>query len=236
MSSVTTTQINTIDGTTPLTLRTGNTPGPAIVLNTVDTITLKSNSTVDAASFNTTTITTNLPITVNNNVTAGALVIGTNDVSREIQISGSGAVVGYDGTDAFLEGGSGKGVSLYVNATAKALDIDTTQTATFSNNLIVTRNVTAANLTATSMLLGNSSISPNGYITLPGGLKLQWGSASISTTVSTVTFPIAFDAVIYSLNITPQSSASPWIVSANTTAFRADTDNSTTVYYMAIGV
>lgn len=236
MSSVTTTQINTIDGVTPLTLITGNTLGPSVVISTTDTITLKANSTVNTATVNTSLITSTVPLVLSNNVTAAVIVAGTDDVSREIQISGNGAVVGYDGTDAFLEGGSGKGVSLYVNATAKALDIDPTQSATFSNNLIVTRNVTAANLTATSMLLGNSSISPNGYITLPGGIKLQWGTAAITTSITTVNFPVTFDAVVYSVVITPTISDDAWVVSSNTTAFRADTDVNQTINYMAIGV
>lgn len=231
MSSVTTTLINTANGSTPLTLSSGNTSGPSVIVTTNDNITLKANSTTNTAIVNTTFFTSAVPLVVNNNVTAGVMIAGTDDVSREIQISNGGAVVGYDGTDAYLEGGTGKGVSLYVNATAKALDIDPTQTATFSNNLIVTNRITS-----NTMTLGNSSVSPNGYVTLPSGIILQWGSASVSTSISTITFATPFTSVVYSVTMTPLASEDVWIVSANTTAFRADADVSTSVYYMAIGV
>lgn len=236
MSSVTTTLINTANGATPLTLASGNTTGPSIIVGTTSNLTLKANSTVNTAIVNTTSFTTSVPLVVSNNVTAGAIVVGTNDVSREIQLSGSLAVVGYDGIDAFVEGGAGKGVSLYVNASSKALDIDPTQNATFSNNLIVTKNITSANLTANSMLLGNSSISAVGYTTLPNGLKLQWGTAAITTAITTVTFAEPFNAVAYSVVITPTTLNKAWVVSSNTTAFTADTDVNQTINFMAIGV
>ena len=236
MSSVTTTLINTANGATPLTLSSGNTAGPSIIVGTTENLTLKANSTVNTATVNTTFFTTAVPFFVNNNVTAGAIIVGSNDTSREIQISGSLAVVGYDGTDAFVKGGSGKGVSLYVNASSKALDIDPTQSATFSNNLIVAGNITSANLTANSMLLGNSGISAVGHTTLPNGLRLQWGTAAITTAITTVTFAVPFSAVVYSVIITPTSSEDAWVVSSNTSAFTADTDVNQTINFMAIGV
>jgi hypothetical protein len=242
MSSITTSLINTANATTSLGLRTGNTTGPSIVLNTTNQITLKANSVSNTIIANTTGLTTNVPLSVNgtitltNTATGAVFTTGASDVSREIQISGNRAAFGYDGNDAFVEGGSGKGVSLYVNTTSKALDIDPNQSATFSNNLIVTRNINSANLTTNSMVLGNSSISANGFTTLPNGLRLQWGFASVGTTNTTVPFSSTFSAVLYSLSLTPTSSEDVWVVSSNTSALVARADVSTSVYYMAIGV
>jgi hypothetical protein len=241
MSSVTTTTINTANSATPLTLRTGNTSGPSVIVSAADQITLKANSASNTVIANTSGVTTNVPLVVNgainttNTAAGNVMILGTNDVSREIQFSGNRTAVGYDGTDAFLEGGSGKGVSLYVNSTAKALTINATQNATFSNNITASKNITAANVTATSMVLGNSSISANGYTTLPNGLIFQWGIASVGATNTTLNLPITFPAVIYSVQLTPTSTDDHWVVSANTSAIVARSDVATTMYFMAIG-
>lgn len=64
MSSVTTSKIDTRDGTTNLTLTTGNTTGAAIVINTSNTITLKSNSIFDVITANSSATRANTTLTV----------------------------------------------------------------------------------------------------------------------------------------------------------------------------
>lgn len=88
MSSLTTTTINTIDGLTNLTVRTGNIAGPAIVVNTVDTISISANSTANIIIANTTavrvnaaaTMTSTLSVTANVNAQANINVQGTANV------------------------------------------------------------------------------------------------------------------------------------------------------------
>lgn len=244
MSSVTTSLINTANGTTSLGLRTGNTGGPRIELNTINQVTLKANSTVNTVIANTTSVTSTVPLNVNgaisttNTVTGNVISLGTDDQNREINMSGGRAVFGYDGTDAYVEGGTGKGVTLVVNGATDGLAINSVAHATFSNNVTVSKNITAANATITSntFTLGSSSIAPNGFTTLPNGLKMAWGNAAITTATTVVTYASPFSSIVYSINITPQSSEDVWITASNTTSFTADTDVNTTVYYMAIGV
>lgn len=90
MSSLTTTTINTKDGLTNLTVRTGNTSGPSIVVSAVDTITVSANSTMNviiantsavrvnaAATFtNAITVTSNITAQANVNVLGGVSVVG----------------------------------------------------------------------------------------------------------------------------------------------------------------
>lgn len=245
MSSITTSLINTANGTTSLGLQTGNTSGPSIAINTSNQITLKANSTVNAAFANTTNVQTNLPLTVNgainvtNTATGVVAQFGTDNQNRSINLSENRAKFGIDANDAYVKGGVGKGASLYVNDTEQALDIDTNGDATFSNNVTVTNNITAANLTVSSntLTLGSSSIAANGYTTLPNGLQLKWGYATISSSTTTVTFPTPFASVLYSINLTNTEDGKIWVTSSNTSTFTADNQAaSSIVYYMAIGV
>lgn len=88
MSSLTTTTINTKDGLTNLTVRTGNVSGPTIVVNSIDTISISANSTTDVIIANTTavrvnaaaTMTSTLSVTANVNAQANINVTGTANV------------------------------------------------------------------------------------------------------------------------------------------------------------
>jgi len=246
MSSVTTSLINTANGTTSLGLRTGNTSGPRIELNTSNQVTLKANSTTNTLIANTTSVNSAVPVNVNgaisvsNTATGNVISLGTDNQNREINISGGRTVFGYDGSNAYVEGGTDKGVELVVNGTTNALSVNSIAHATFSNNVTVTNNITAANATITSntFTLGSSSIAPSGYTTLPNGLKLVWGTAGINTSTTTVTFPSAFNSITYNVQLTGTESGNvPHLVSSNSTTFSAISSSSfQTVYYMAIGV
>jgi hypothetical protein len=51
-----------------------------------------------------------------------------------------------------------------------------------------------------------SSLASAGYQKLPSGLIVQWGIATNSSSADVnVTYPIAFPASLYSINITPQA-------------------------------
>ena len=47
-------------------------------------------------------------------------------------------------------------------------------------------------------ITGNSTLSPNGYSVLPGGLIIQWGFVN-STSNGTVTFPLAFPTSVFTV-------------------------------------
>lgn len=53
----------------------------------------------------------------------------------------------------------------------------------------------------------SNSLTGNGYQILPGGLYLQWGTATITSGVVGVTFPIAFPSNLFSIQVTPIGSS-----------------------------
>ena len=227
MSSITTSLINTANGTTSLGLGTGNTSGPSITINTANQITLKANSSVNTAIANTTGFTTNVPLNVNGSITVSNV-----------------AIVSYNGSNAVFGAGAGEGLELRANnqnsiTVSSSGDITAAGNTSFNKSVSVNNNISAANLTVSSnsFTLGSSSISPNGYTTLPNGLKLMWGTASVTTASTTVTFPTPFSSVVYSVTLTGTvDSSDVRLLSSNTTTFRADVDFNCTVNYMAIGV
>lgn len=90
MSSLTTTTINTIDGMTNLTVRTGNTSGPSIIVNTVDTVTISANSTANIIIANTTAVRVNAAATMTSTLTVTANV----NAQANVNVTGSANVVG----------------------------------------------------------------------------------------------------------------------------------------------
>ena len=86
MSSLTTTSINTVNGITNLTLGTGNTSGPAIIISTGNTITLRANSTANVIIANSSTITANGALVVTGSstlvgLTATTMNLGTPSIA-----------------------------------------------------------------------------------------------------------------------------------------------------------
>jgi hypothetical protein len=81
MSSLTTTTVNTKDGVTNLTLTTGNTTGPALVVSSSNTLWIRANSSVNVFTINTTSAVVNTPATFNNNVAVTGVVTITGNVS-----------------------------------------------------------------------------------------------------------------------------------------------------------
>ena len=53
---------------------------------------------------------------------------------------------------------------------------------------------------------GAQSFAQSGYITLPGGLILQWGFATFGPSGSLVNFPVPFASTVYSVTATPVTS------------------------------
>lgn len=93
-------------------------------------------------------------------------------------------------------------------------------------------------------LMGQNSIGANGYITIPGGIILQWGSTTAVTNSSStsVSFPLTFTN-IFSLQATIVTSDNSTIRfsilnNATTTGFTTTQTNSshfTNLYWFAVG-
>lgn len=100
------------------------------------------------------------------------------------------------------------------------------------------------NSTQNIQLTGATNVSSK-YITLPGGVIMQWGSFTISagqTQSSTINFPISFPNAIFSVQITTQNSAptnnAPSYTTGGTSnfvAYRPGTTSNITYTYIAIG-
>lgn len=187
MSSVTTAKVDTINGTTDLTVTTGNTAGPKIVVRTNED---------------------------------GGIVLGPNSIVNSVFINATG-------------------LSVTANVTLAAnisLTADAVSTANITAN-VVTSNV--AVVSSNTLTLGTSSIANPGHSRLPNGLLMQWGNVSVNSTVGTITFPTAFNA-LYSITVSPTTNATshmPAVIAVTTTSasIRSANVTSNTVYWMAIG-
>ena len=97
-----------------------------------------------------------------------------------------------------------------------------------------------------TQITGATSESGNGYLTLPGGIILQWGTASLTAgTTTTISFPRTYSSSVYSVNVTlrrtsTDTSASAVVVgSPTTTSFGVilpSGANNNSCYWMALGV
>lgn len=196
MSSLTTTSINTANGSTNLSLTTGNTNGPAIVVTSGSDVFIRANTTANVFIANSTAIRANASMTVANTLTV---------------------------TSNFSVGTVNSAVTF-------------TNVATFSAN------IAAATINATSFNLGSPSIATSGHSRLPNGLLLQWGTVSANATTGSITFPTAFAANPYSVQLTPVGTGSAnavavtGLTTTTATVRSTSTAAASTVYYLAVGV
>ena len=195
MSSLTTTSINTANGATNLTVGTGNTSGPTIVVTTGTDIVIRANTTANVFIANSTAVRANAAMTVANTLNVTGL------------------------------------------ATLPSVNV-----AAISGNAVFSANVVVPTINATAFNLGTPSIATSGHSRLPNGLLLQWGTVSVNATTGSITFPTAFAANPYSVQVTSTSGTSAnaagvTAVSTTTANVRStSTAAASTVYYLAIGV
>jgi hypothetical protein len=195
MSSLTTTSINTANGATNLTVGTGNTSGPTIVVTTGTDIVIRANTTANVFIANSTAVRANAAMTVANTLNVTGL------------------------------------------ATLPSVNV-----AAISGNAVFSANVVVPTINATAFNLGTPSIATSGHSRLPNGLLLQWGTVSVNATTGSITFPTAFAANPYSVQVTSTSGTSAnaagvTAVSTTTATVRsASTAAASTAYWMAIGV
>ena len=198
MSSLTTTTINTANGATPLTVGTGNTSGPVIVVSNGTDVTIRANTTTNVFIANSSAVRANAAFTVSNTLT----------------------VTGQATLNTVANGVSFVGNTTFANVVATSIR---------ATNTVITSN---------SLTLGTSSIATSGHSRLPNGLLVQWGTtASIATSGTTVTFPVAFSAAPYSVVLTAVGATVSFRVNTtSTTSFTANSSAASTAYYMAIGL
>ena len=117
-------------------------------------------------------------------------------------------------------------------------------TGSGSGNGNATTNVFSMESINTNFTGSNQSLTSNGYQKLPGGLVMQWGTATAgANTATTVTFPIAFPSACVNVQISTISSSTSdnYLnkVNANATttdfAIRNSQNSVWSIYWLAIG-
>jgi hypothetical protein len=89
MSSVTTSKIDTANGSTNLTITTGNTNGPALIVTTTNDVYIRANTSANLFTVNTSSVRVNTSLTVTNTITVstntfnlGSPLLNSNGYSR----------------------------------------------------------------------------------------------------------------------------------------------------------
>jgi len=111
MSSLTTTTINTANGTTNLTVTTGNTSGPAIVVSSNNDVWIRANSSTNSFITNATSTRINTPLIVATNSTFSSnatfnanLTLNANATVNRIAATTIEIVIGSVSTNTFTLG------------------------------------------------------------------------------------------------------------------------------------
>lgn len=85
-----------------------------------------------------------------------------------------------------------------------------------------------------------SSLASTGYLKLANGLILQWGSASVGSGNTAITYPTAYSsfsvAVASGGNTGVSQINGPYTLSCSTASFTVHADTSATAFWLAVGV
>jgi hypothetical protein len=227
MSSVTTAKVDSINGTTDLTLTTGNTSGPKIIVKSEGNtgVVLGPNSTVNSFIVNT----SGIHVSSNLNIATGSVV-------GNITFSNSATFTTFMHSATLLTTGQANLNSLRVEGISNAVgafamsntlsvngdvaftkNLAVTGVSTFSSNISVTgrlsttTNVITNTVIANTLSVVNGSVSTNtftlgasdltaghGYARLPNGLLMQWG-ANTGTVNNATTATVSFPATFTTL-------------------------------------
>lgn len=209
MSSLTTTSINTANGATPLTIGTGNTSGPAIVISSGTDVAIRANTSANVFIANSSGIRANAAVTIANTLT----------VANTLSVSGQTTL------NTVATGANFAGNTTLANVVATTIT---------STNTVVTSN--SLTLGTSSIATSGHSRLPNGLL-LQWGTTASIGTSAGGTTTTFPT-AFATGTSPYSVVLTPisASGASLRVTSANATSFTANASAATTAYYMAIGL
>jgi len=114
-------------------------------------------------------------------------------------------------------------------------------TVTNIPQVFVTNNTERARIDTSGIFSCNltQSASGNGYVKLPSGIYIQWGSASANTSGVTSNFPVAFPSACWSLvavNNNQTNPPAPSVTILSTSQFRLTVNaGGPTCYFFAIG-
>ena len=247
MSTLSVTTVSTANGTTDLTLVSGNSSAGDVVISSNGTLlTLSGNSSTNTLTLspnghfvfaNATanslvlstlgdlTVTSNLTMNTNNkslrfttlNATAYATMVQQNDDNFVFYSTNT-------------TGGQRAIFSVFANSV--------TSNVNFSVPINVNGNV---GITTNTVTLGTSTIAANGYTYLPNGLKANFGNFAANSTVGNATFASAF-TTLYTVHLSSGNSLSNsyFLSSATTSAVQGRTSSVANpgglLYYWAIGV
>jgi hypothetical protein len=201
-------------------------------------------SSLTTTSINTANGQTNLTLSTGN--TGGAAIVVTSGSTVAIRANTSANVFIANSTAIRANAAMTVSNTLTVTSplTANVLTVSTVNSnVNFTGALTFSANVTATGINAASITLGTPSIATSGFSRLPNGLLMQWGTVTgVTASAGTITFPTAFAANPYSVQVQPTHAANGSQISvtgiSTTTATVRTTATTTaqTAYYMAIGV
>jgi hypothetical protein len=145
MSSLTTTSITTANGATNLTLRTGNTSGPSVLVTSGTDIVLRANTSANVFIANSSSIRANAAMTVANTLTVTSPL-----TANVLNVTTVNSAVTFSNTATF----SGNVIAGVVNATSFNLGTSSIATSGFSrlpNGLLIQWGTVAVNSTSGSI-------------------------------------------------------------------------------------
>ena len=259
MSTLSVTTVSTANGTTDLTLASGNSSAGDIIISSNGTlITLAGNSSTNTlrlspnghivfanATANTLYLVSNGNVGIGSSTPASELYVKRGTVAFEPANSGYYAASFYAAQNATTN----YGLQVRTNWQATenkivsfgVVDAGTgTDTERFAVNGVGTVTISSNTLT-----LGTSTAAANGYTFLPNGLKMVWGMVAAANTAAGtfVTYASAFTTATYVVQVSHQGNArtvAPLVVASNTTGANISSGIAATagtnVYFTAIGI
>jgi len=176
-------------------------------------------------------------VTIRNNA-AVSITVGRVTVGDTIDGAASNVTLVSGSAATFAVNASGNGYNTIADVSVQATDTSRglLEIATGAEALAgsdATRAVTSSGLAS------SKSLASSGYMKLPGGLIIQWGTGTSGTTGVVITFPTAFASACYSVVAVCSNStnpSSPQCSGISTTGFTATVSSGTpAIFYIAIG-
>lgn len=235
------------NGSTDLTLSTGNTAAPPIVVQAITgTVSMGNTSlddyalTVSAGSVVTIQAENILGSAINANTDSGVSIAARSNTGAGVTGTSttSNGVIGTSNTGRGVTGISNTAVGIFAKSTTGQPFIAANNTV---NTFIVEANG-AVDVIGNILYVGTPTLAANGYTFLPNGLKINWGVvAANSSTGGNATFSSSFTTV-YGVMTSGANSLgnTSWVNAVNTTVAQVRSTNAAagggSVYYIAYGV
>ena len=181
MSSLTTTSINTANGTTNLTLSTGNTGGAAIVVTSGSTVAIRANTSANVFIANSTAIRANAAMTVSNTLTVTSPL-----TANVLTVTTVNSNVNFTGALTFSANVTAAGI----NAASITLGTPSIATSGFTrlpNGLLMQWGTTGSILTTGTTITFPTAFAANPYSVVFTPISAQATVRATSVTTTSVT-------------------------------------------------